>query len=187
MEKGDRIYVEAFLFSGHATVTYIAPAKNREIFPIQIELDDPDENGHKVFRVNKDDIKEPKMTEQSIAKETLKRYIAVVNKKRMGFIFGERYIISEKNKRGYYHVYLANRPNDCPIGSYCSDFFKIISPYQEQKVIDVVRTSEHSEFKAIERKVINNTPKGNKGVKRKQKSGESEQLNMFDLLLEGIL
>jgi hypothetical protein len=49
----DRIYVKNELFEGWATITEYFPG---EMLPIQIELDEPDGDGHKVKRVGKPDI-----------------------------------------------------------------------------------------------------------------------------------
>jgi hypothetical protein len=51
----DRIYVKTLLFEGWANVTDYFPG---EMFPIQVELDTPDSDGHSVKRVSKSDITE---------------------------------------------------------------------------------------------------------------------------------
>jgi hypothetical protein len=49
----ERVYVKTLLFEGWATVTAYFPD---EMFPIQVELDTPDSDGHSVKRVGKSDI-----------------------------------------------------------------------------------------------------------------------------------
>jgi hypothetical protein len=51
----ERIYVKTLLFEGWANVTDYFPG---EMFPIQVELDTPDSDGHSVKRVSKSDITE---------------------------------------------------------------------------------------------------------------------------------
>lgn len=48
-----RMYVNTPLFSGWATVIEYFP---NEIYPIQVRLDQPDEHGHVIKRVCKEDI-----------------------------------------------------------------------------------------------------------------------------------
>jgi hypothetical protein len=49
----ERVYVKTELFEGWATITGYFPG---EMFPIQVELDAPDSDGHSVKRVGKSDI-----------------------------------------------------------------------------------------------------------------------------------
>jgi hypothetical protein len=48
-----RLYVKNILFEGWATETDYFP---NELFPIQVELDEPDDDGHSLKRVGKADI-----------------------------------------------------------------------------------------------------------------------------------
>lgn len=48
MKAEERIYVRTRDFEGMATVLHIV--KN-EIYPVQVEMDKPDSDGHKIFRV----------------------------------------------------------------------------------------------------------------------------------------
>ena len=52
--KGDRVYVESTLFSGWATVLGVV---NCAFYPIEIELDDGDDDGHRFKRISKEEIK----------------------------------------------------------------------------------------------------------------------------------
>lgn len=50
----DRVYVKTLLFEGWATIVEYFPKE--EFFPLQITLDEPDEDGHSYVRVSKEDI-----------------------------------------------------------------------------------------------------------------------------------
>ena len=57
LREGVRLFVKTNMFEGLGTLMFIL--KN-EIFPYQIELDDPDEDGHKIKRVARHEILEIK-------------------------------------------------------------------------------------------------------------------------------
>lgn len=48
MKEGERIHVKSKSFKGMATILYIAPG---EFYPVQVEMDQPDEDGHKIQRI----------------------------------------------------------------------------------------------------------------------------------------
>jgi hypothetical protein len=50
----NRVYVETELFQGWATI--IEYFQNEPFFPIQIELDEPDEDGHTYKRISREHI-----------------------------------------------------------------------------------------------------------------------------------
>jgi hypothetical protein len=52
-KPGDRIYVHTLLFEGWAVVTDVFPG---ELYPIQVTLDEPDGDGHRIKRVSIYDI-----------------------------------------------------------------------------------------------------------------------------------
>jgi hypothetical protein len=54
-EPGERIYVETPMFSGWAIVQGLV-GDPRELYPIAIELEDGDDDGHRFKRVGKNDI-----------------------------------------------------------------------------------------------------------------------------------
>jgi hypothetical protein len=56
VKSGERIYVETPMFSGWAIVQGLV-GDPRELYPIAIELEEGDSDGHKYKRVGKDDIK----------------------------------------------------------------------------------------------------------------------------------
>lgn len=49
MKEGDRVVIQTRNFKGSATVIHIAV---NEFYPVQVELDQPDSDGHKVVRVS---------------------------------------------------------------------------------------------------------------------------------------
>lgn len=124
MQIGNKVYVETPLFEGMATIDYIAPAQDGELYPIQVELDNPDINGHKLFRVSDHEIKKQPVTKH------LQKYLARVVKPNRSFIVGEEYVISEPRADGYYSVYLTSRPDHAPVASYITNFFEIIKPFE---------------------------------------------------------
>jgi hypothetical protein len=66
-----------------------------------------------------------------VIEEPNQRFVARVAKWRNGYRMGDEFIISRPGPNGYYHVYLKERPNKGPVGSYITDFFEIIGPYKE--------------------------------------------------------
>ena len=50
----NRIYVKTHLFEGWATIIEYFP--NEPFFPLQIELDEPDSDGHSYKRIGKEHI-----------------------------------------------------------------------------------------------------------------------------------
>ncbi len=59
------------------------------------------------------------------------KYLARVVKMPSHFYrIGEEYIITDSKANGYYSVFLTSRPNHGPVGSYRSNYFEIIEPYE---------------------------------------------------------
>lgn len=48
MKEGERIHVRTKDRDGMATILYIAPG---EMYPVQVEMDEPDSDGHKIMRI----------------------------------------------------------------------------------------------------------------------------------------
>jgi hypothetical protein len=51
--RNERVYVKTSLFEGWATVVDVFPD---EMYPIQVKLDEGDEDGHRIKRISKDEI-----------------------------------------------------------------------------------------------------------------------------------
>jgi hypothetical protein len=125
----------------------------------------------------------------------LKRYVAQVAKYRNGYRIGDLFIISEKEANGYYHVYLKDRPAGGPVGSYITNFFEIITEYDEiEKKIKGVQTPERPKIEAqpIEAAIPLQEPEKPKiesqakpGKQKKQKGVPDGQMDIFDFLMEG--
>lgn len=49
MKEGERIHVRTKDRDGMATILYIAPG---EMYPVQVEMDEPDGDGHKIMRIS---------------------------------------------------------------------------------------------------------------------------------------
>lgn len=156
---GEKVYVKTPLFEGMAIVDYIAPEKDGELFPIQVVLDQPDTNGHKVLRVNKYEITHPALTTH------LKRFLARVVESKYSYTVGDEYVISEPRADGFYSVYLTSRPDHGPVGSYVTNFFEIIKP------IEVTPTRVNDMPKTVARRT--------KIVNKSQKKEPYEQLTLF--------
>lgn len=53
LKIGEVINVKSEMFRGKATIVHIASG---ELFPVQVELDDPDDEGHRMKRVSYSEI-----------------------------------------------------------------------------------------------------------------------------------
>ncbi len=106
--------------------------------------------------------------------QTTSKYLARVVKPPSHFyMVGEEYVITEPKVTGYYSVFLKSRPNHGPIGSYRSNYFEIIEPYEvtEAHVVNDV-------LKMVQKKVktVNDMPEMVDAPVKKQKY---EQLSLF--------
>lgn len=123
-----RIYVKTEDFEGYGTVLDVFRG---EIFPVQIELEQPDENGHSVHRVRYNEIVRGEIASNDAEPEQI-RYIARVSKPRNGYHVGDEYIVGAAKHQDYFNVFLMNGNI---VGSYVNDFFERIRPYVEQKEV----------------------------------------------------
>lgn len=53
MKQGDKVYVRSFMYEGEATVMDVITGN---IFPIQVELDEADSDGHRIKRFGYDEV-----------------------------------------------------------------------------------------------------------------------------------
>lgn len=65
-----------------------------------------------------------------LIEDKTQRFIARVAKWRAGYNVGDEFIISDPGPNGYFNVYLMDGRI---IGSYITNFFEVIGPYEEQK------------------------------------------------------
>lgn len=184
LKVGERIFTNE---GKPATIIYIADP--REFYPFGLELDEPDENGHKYTRIAANEISTqieeiaPKNT--TLEQKPLKRFVAEVNKRRIGYNVGERFIVSERDHNNYFHVYLMQRPDNGPIGSYITDFFKIITPFEEH----AIEPQETAQIDRVKITVTNIRPSNKKptaaketGKERKEKSAPDGQMDIFEFM-----
>lgn len=125
---GERIYVKDLLFEGHAIVKHIVP---REIFGIQIELEQGDQDGHRIFRVSN----------EQVIKSTCyspKQYeIGTSIVKTVNLKVGDQYILKTQSqytlktkiRKIVTHYYVYRLHDEKFLGSYEVSCFKNVKPY----------------------------------------------------------
>lgn len=123
----------------------------------------------------------------------LKRFVAKVAKHRNGYRIGDLFIISEKGPNGYYHVYLKDMPAKGPVGSYITNFFEIITDYDELIKPMAGKTPERPKLEAQPKTAAIPLPipekaeekaaaQPSKAKKQKATKEPEGQLNIFDFL-----
>lgn len=55
---GTRVLARNFFVSGAGTVVYVAPYRDHEMLPVQVEMDEGDTDGHRIYRFKPDEISE---------------------------------------------------------------------------------------------------------------------------------
>lgn len=174
MEIGARVMVSTDQFDGVGSIMYIAAAS--DIYPVQVELDDADDDGHKVKRFAFDEVKEQEQEQQ----EKPQRWLARVSWPRSGYIVGREFIIGPAKDEPYFNVYLKDKPNNGPVGSYIKDFFEKIEPFKEPQTAQI----KPVEVKRINTLTITKTIEDEPKIKQKEASKEKgikhEQLSLFD-------
>lgn len=146
MREGERIQVKTQYLEGMATILYIAPG---EFYPVQVELDGGDEDGHKIHRITWQEIvTEPAKKEPGIVFSGPKdqtRYIGEVVRENgaYGFKKGDRYLLGVV---AYPGVFVAGSPAKSFYlfdpgtlrfrGCMPASAFSIIGPYKEGQVIE---------------------------------------------------
>lgn len=184
MEIGERIFVETPAFEGMATINYISPG---EIFPIQIELDNPDQHGHKIKRVSEQEIKDQSTqvtnTEDEKPNCDSVLQLAKVRRryKKYKFKIGEHYIVGPTRQNNGTHFYVYGPDDGRFKGCMPTDMFLIVSahngPLPDKKPLIAVQSDP---------KMVQSDPK-EVGVIRtkpnkKDKHVADGQLNMFDFI-----
>lgn len=172
MQENDRVFINHEDLNGYATIMYIASI--REIYPVQVMFDEPpDGNGHKVYRFGWEHVQE--------AQDKPTRYVARVNRFKIGYFMGSEYIIEEPQEGKYFNVYNLDRPHGPPIGTYLSSFFEIIRPYKEVPKSDVIET-KRVESGTNRVKVVQKEAESAQIPKEvEQNTNKAEQLTLFDM------
>lgn len=110
MNQGERVQVQTKSFKGMATILYIAPG---ELYPIQVEMDEPDPDGHKIYRVASHEIVDelPAENETPAAAETFadpEQLVGEVVQEVSGYSFkkGQRFLLEKRRPdANVYYVY----------------------------------------------------------------------------------
>lgn len=119
-EIGDRIYVKDLLFEGYAIIQHILP---RELFGIQVELEHGDEEGHRIFRVSKEQIIDTTATPPEQAE------IGISVVKTVNLKVGDYYILRPQRGKVVTHYYVYRPHDEKLLGGYEVTCFKDIQPY----------------------------------------------------------
>lgn len=168
----EKVYVKTDNFEGFATILDVFQG---EIFPVQIELDHPDENGHSVHRIKFNEIV------RGHEKNT-ERHISRVSRNRNGYHVGDEYIVGPAKNEGYFNVYLMNGNL---IGSYVHDFFEKVRPYVEQKEIVPIQVEPEpveEKPKIVITHITYKKEKPKKPKKEKQETIIPGQMDIFDFI-----
>lgn len=181
----DRVYAKTEFVEGFGVIEYIAQG---ELLPIQMEMDNADENGHKTFRFTLEEISIMEPTKEEPAATLDGEYIAEVKYTSGGFRKGDRHIIGPaKDPRlvSYYNVYFMDHQIMATIKR---DIFNIIKPYEEPKKDIFIETHLKPVLAVLDGGRINiSTTDKPREIERETKELEpvlkaSEQLSMFDFI-----
>lgn len=110
MDVGERIQVQTKSFKGMATILYIAPG---EFYPIQVEMDSPDPDGHKIYRVAPHEIvnelpAENEAPATAVTTADPERLLGEVAQEELGYSFkkGQRFLLEKRKPESIvYYVY----------------------------------------------------------------------------------
>lgn len=139
MIEGNRVHVNGGGLQGLATVMHFFP---NELYSVQVELDEADENGHRVHRFAADEVKQVAQTKPQ---ELNGKHYARVSKKYSWFTVGDEYIIGPANTAQYYNVYALN---GLILGAYSENFFDVIRPCEETEKPQVIKPHLKPVFEA---------------------------------------
>lgn len=137
MDVGERIQVQTKSFKGMATILYIAPG---EFYPVQVEMDSPDPDGHKIYRVAPHEIVDELLAENEApaAAETFgdpEQLLGEVVKEVPGYSFkkGQRLLLEKRKPESIvYYVYEleTNKFRGCMHMS----MFKVLEAFEVESV-----------------------------------------------------
>ncbi|MCT6925289.1 hypothetical protein [Metasolibacillus sp.] len=116
------------------------------------------------------------------------KFLAKVVQALHHFAVGDEYVISDPRADSYYSVYLKSRPDHAPVGSYITNFFEIVAPFEmEPQMVDSVHDLTKNERKVTQSvhdipktalkitKLVNEEPE----KKNVSQSEKFEQLTLF--------
>lgn len=141
--EGERIKVQTKFFEGMATILYVAPG---EFYPVQVEMDAPDPDGHNIQRITYHEIVDELPAESTSAavafEETVdpQRHIGEVVQEEAGYSFkiGQRFLLDPRpNKKGNvtaYYIYDAETLKFR--GCMQAKLFKVLDSYQDGQGVE---------------------------------------------------
>jgi hypothetical protein len=144
-KEKQQVYVKTTLFQGLAVIDYVADKK--ELFPVQVILQDPDEDGHRLKRVAFDEL---------FLHENIEVQVNDIQKNNIQAIFmgaddKTRYLVEAVYEHGPYRVFKGERyivgpaHDNCDqtflvyeldhtwMGRFPREWFKVLSTYDDSK------------------------------------------------------
>lgn len=187
VEIGERINVKSFNFGGMATIMHIEPG---EMYPIQVELDHGDADGHKIKRIASNEIiqdgQEPPepVGIAFTGPDDPQRYIGNVASIPDGYRFemGEQFVLGVAKYPGVYKpgpaksFYLYEPDDLAHRGCMPATMFSDIVPYDPALV-----RPKNPRIKLVSVSIKKDKPKPAK-VEKVAKHVPDEQMNIFDFL-----
>lgn len=138
------------------TILYVAPG---EFYPVQVEMDAPDPDGHKIQRITYHEIVDElpaESTSAAVASEEtadLQRHIGEVVQEVKGYSFkiGQRFLLDPRpNKEGTVNVYYINDVETLKFrGCMPASLFKVLEPYQEGQALEKSLETAQEPLKAF--------------------------------------
>jgi hypothetical protein len=183
MEIPERIYVQTPMFEGFAKVLFVL---NGEMYPVQVELEEPDEDGHRVKRVAWHEIKKDASaksnSEIAVFKdsEDPRRFLVktTMNHEGYGFKEGVQYIVgpTRQNKGTHYYVYDLN---DTWTGCFPTEWFEAIEEYRAPKRDCTLVVPKLEKSDEIGQKEVKSVQFVLKNEIKPDKTEKYEQLSLF--------
>lgn len=144
--EGERVQVRNRVFDSMATILYIAPG---ELFPVQVELDNPDSDGHKIYRFESQDIHRESLENSDFPElifagpDDPQRYIGEVvqDHKKYGYKKGQQFILGVVKFPGVYQggpatsFYLYQPQSKAFRGCMPAEMFKVVGPYESVQMV----------------------------------------------------
>lgn len=164
LAEGKRIQVQTKFFEGMATILYIAPG---EFYPVQVELDVPDPDGHKIYRVAIHEVVNELLPESKPAAVTFEgpadpqKYLGEVaqESERYSFKKRERFLLGVVSYPGVFKAgpatnFYVYEPESMRFrGCMNAEMFRIIEPYQTDQPVPETPKTEQEPPKPLEKVV----------------------------------
>lgn len=175
MKLGERIQVKTRNFEGYGTVMYIAPG---EIYPVQIEMDQADPDGHKIQRIAFHEIVSEHAAEITTAAVVFagpddpQQYVGQVIQEQKGYSFknGQKLILGVVSYPGTFkpgtakNFYAYCMESQRFMGCMPATMFQINGPYIPETIEQPVSLPDMKELPFIEPMI------------------ESRQMSFFDFI-----